>query len=196
MLIRQAHLQAIASGAISVAFRRWRSPTVKAGGTLRTSLGVLAIDDVDVVRESDITDAIAVAAGYPSKTSLLAELGRRSGRIFRIRLRLAGPDPRIALRKRSSLSGTEREQVLGALKRLDRYSKRGPWSEAALKAIATHPGRRAADLAADLGWEKDWLKANVRKLKELGLTESLEIGYRLSPRGKSALAMLRTRSPQ
>ena len=26
-------------------------------------------------------------------------------------------------------------------------------------------------------------KRDVRKLKELGLTESLEIGYRLSPRG-------------
>ena len=28
-------------------------------------------------------------------------------------------------------------------------------------------------------------KRNVRKLKELGLTESLEVGYRLSPRGEA-----------
>jgi ribosomal protein S19E (S16A) len=27
----------------------------------------------------------------------------------------------------------------------------------------------------------------VRKLKELGLTESLEVGYRLSPRGRALL---------
>jgi hypothetical protein len=31
-------------------------------------------------------------------------------------------------------------------------------------------------------------KANVRKLKALGLTESLDIGYRLSPRGEALLA--------
>ena len=34
-------------------------------------------------------------------------------------------------------------------------------------------------------------KLNVRKLKALGLTESLEVGYRLSPRGKSLLHRLR-----
>ena len=31
-------------------------------------------------------------------------------------------------------------------------------------------------------------KLNVRKLKALGLTESLEVGYRLSPRGAAFLA--------
>ena len=31
-------------------------------------------------------------------------------------------------------------------------------------------------------------KANVRKLKGLGLTESLAVGYRLSPRGVAVLA--------
>lgn len=196
MLIRQAHLHAIASGTVSLAFRRWRVPTVKAGGTLRTPIGVLAIDAVDVVRESDITDAEAIGAGYASKASLLAELARRSGQTYRIRLRLAGPDPRLALRERSSLSSGEQEQLLGALARLDRYSKRGPWCETTLEAIASHPGRRAAQLADDLGWEKDWLKTSVRKLKELGLTASLETGYRLSPRGLSAVAMLRRRRRQ
>lgn len=33
-------------------------------------------------------------------------------------------------------------------------------------------------------------KANVRKLKELGLTESLEVGYRLSARGRALLDAL------
>ena len=196
MLIGQMHLRAIASGAVSLAFRRWRVPTVKAGGTLRTPIGVLAIDAVDVVRESDITDAEAIGAGYDSKASLLAELARRSGETYRIRLRLAGPDPRLELRKRSARSDAEQAQLLGALDRLERYSKQGPWCEAALATIARHPGRRAADLADELGWEKDWLKTSVRKLKELGLTESLETGYRLSPRGLSALAMLRRRRRQ
>ena len=30
-------------------------------------------------------------------------------------------------------------------------------------------------------------KVNVRKLKGLGLAESLEVGYRLSPRGRALL---------
>ena len=33
-------------------------------------------------------------------------------------------------------------------------------------------------------------KRDVRKLKALGLTESLEVGYRLSPRGRAWLAIL------
>ena len=47
---------------------------------------------------------------------------------------------------------------------------------------------RAADLAPELGLERLPFKARVRRLKELGLTESLERGYRLSPRGAAYLA--------
>lgn len=46
---------------------------------------------------------------------------------------------------------------------------------------------RAGDPAADLGRERLEFKADVRKLKRLGLTESLEIGYRLSTRGRAYL---------
>jgi hypothetical protein len=42
--------------------------------------------------------------------------------------------------------------------------------------------------------EKAPFKANVRKLKGLGLTESLEIGYRLSPRGRAVLRHLGSNS--
>jgi hypothetical protein len=45
-------------------------------------------------------------------------------------------------------------------------------------------------LARALGAEKMRFKQDVRKLKELGLTESLEVGYRLSPRGQAVLALL------
>jgi hypothetical protein len=44
---------------------------------------------------------------------------------------------------------------------------------------------RAPDLAARMGRETLPFKRDVRKLKELGLTESLEVGYRLSPRGRA-----------
>ena len=46
---------------------------------------------------------------------------------------------------------------------------------------------RAPDLAAQVGRETGEFKRDVRKLKELGLTISLEVGYRLSPRGQAYL---------
>jgi hypothetical protein len=50
-------------------------------------------------------------------------------------------------------------------------------------------GRTLRDrLAASLGRETAPFKADVRKLKELGLTESLLVGYRLSPHGRAYLS--------
>ncbi len=57
-----------------------------------------------------------------------------------------------------------------------------------LLAIRDHPDTRSAQLAQLTGFEKEWLKTNVRKLKNLGLTESLEVGYQIAPRGESLLA--------
>ena len=51
--------------------------------------------------------------------------------------------------------------------------------------IAAQPATRAADLAAGFGRETLPFKNDVRKLKNLGLTESLEVGYQLSPRGRA-----------
>lgn len=59
-----------------------------------------------------------------------------------------------------------------------------------MAAIAAEPGRQAPDLAAGQGRDTAPFKADVRKLKELGLTESLEIGYRLSPRGEALWLVL------
>jgi hypothetical protein len=104
-----------------------------------------------------------------------------------VAFRLAGPDPRVALRQRAELSPAERAELDRRLARLDAASRRGPWTAEVLRLIASRPETRAADLAAELGREKAPFKANVRKLKELGLTESLEVGYRLSPRGRAYL---------
>ena len=58
---------------------------------------------------------------------------------------------------------------------------------------AKRPATRAPELAAELGRETAPFKADVRKLKELGLTESLDRGYRLSPRGQAYLTPPRRR---
>jgi len=187
MVFRQEVLRRIAEGDVTLAFRRWRRPTVKAGGTLRTRVGVLAIVSVEPVDEDQVTDAEARRAGAADRGALLAGL-RTEGRLYRVEFRLAGPDPRIALRERSDISPEERAEVDARLARLDAASRHGPWTAAVLGLIAERPGTRAPDLAASLGRETAPFKADVRKLKELGLTESLEVGYRLSPRGRAYLS--------
>jgi hypothetical protein len=184
VLFRQDVLRRIGEGEVTLAFRRWRRPTVKAGGTLRTRVGVLAIDSVVVVDERDVTDADARRAGAPDREAVLSE-GPAGRPLYRIEFRLAGPDPRIALRERSDISPGERAEIDARLARLDAASRHGPWTGTVLGLIAERPGTRAPDLAASLGRETAAFKADVRKLKELGLTESLEVGYRLSPRGRA-----------
>ena len=56
-----------------------------------------------------------------------------------------------------------------------------------LATYRPHPTVRAPDLAARVGRETADFKKDVRKLKELGLTESLDIGYLLSPRGEAVV---------
>jgi hypothetical protein len=184
MLFRQDELRRIADGEITLAFRRWRRPTVKAGGTLRTRVGVLAIDSVEPIDERDISEEDARRAGAADREALLARL-RPDGRLHRVELRLAGPDPRVALRERSQISSAERAEIDARLARLDAASRHGPWTAKVLGMIAERPGTRAPDLAASLRRETAPFKADVRKLKELGLTESLRVGYRLSPRGRA-----------
>ena len=60
-----------------------------------------------------------------------------------------------------------------------------------MDVIARRPATLAAELASDIGMEKPRFKTNVRKLKGLGLTQSLKVGYRLSPRGEEVLAASR-----
>ena len=186
MLFRRADLDAIAAGELTLAFRRWRRPTVKAGGTLQTRAGLLAIESVDVVDPARISAADARRAGFADPDAARAAL-RGEGETYRIAFRLAGPDPRIALRADAALGPDDRAAIAARLARLDGASSHGPWTAVTLRAIADAPGVRAADLAAGLGREKLPFKADVRKLKTLGLTESLERGYRLSPRGRAWL---------
>lgn len=189
MLIRQQILSGIADGRIDLAFRRWTRPTVKAGGTLLTTIGRLAIDSVEPVDAAMIDEADAVRAGHATRAALLAELDRRgTGPIYRIALRYFGADPRIALRADADLDG---EALTALVARLERLDRGGAWTEAMLDLIAMHPARRAGDLAAMRGQETAPFKTDVRKLKSLGLTESLETGYRLSPRGEAIRAWLR-----
>ncbi len=185
MLIRRPTLDEIAAGRVDLQFRRQRRPTVRAGGRLRTAIGELAIDSVDVVDDpATITDEDARRAGSPDADSLRRALDHRgadAGTVYRVRLHLAGPDPRVALREDDALTDDD-------VAALGRRLARSPWAHGVLALIAANPGVRAPDLAASRGEETAPFKARVRRLKELGLTDSLPVGYRLSPRGRAYLS--------
>lgn len=182
-------LDGIRAGEVTLAFRRWDRPRARPGGRQRTVVGELAIDSVEPVERADITAADAARAGHASLDELLAELDARgAAQIWRVELRWAGEDPRRALRERADLGDAELAELRARLDRLDRASRHGPWTRQLLELIAARPEVRAADLAAAVGRDKLPFKRDVRKLKELGLTESLERGYRLSPRGRALLA--------
>jgi hypothetical protein len=182
--IRRPVLDAVAAGTVTLAFRRWDRPRVRVGGTQRTPAGVLEFTAVDPVDEADLTSEDARAAGF-ADLAALQEAQRGDGQLYRVALRLAGPDPRVALRAKRRLSRADRADIDTRLARMDRSAAHGPWTAAVLELIAENPGVRAPDLAARMGRETLPFKRDVRKLKELGLTESLEVGYRLSPRGRA-----------
>ena len=190
MLLRAPTLSAIAAGRVDLAFRRWSRPLVRAGGSQLTAVGVLAFDRVEKQSMASITDRDARRAGFGSRRELLSELRKTArGQVFRIELRLAGPDPRSALRRKAARGGELRE-ILQRLAEIDSRSRAGAWTGDFLRLIADRPGTRAPDLAKTVGMETRSFKTRVRRLKGLGLTESLEVGYRLSPRGRSVLERL------
>ena len=187
MLLTQATLEAIAAGTVTMAFRRWRRPTVRTGGTLLTAIGLLSIDDVSRVALDDLTESDARASGHTDLDALSSKLSKRTaGTLYRIALHHAGPDPQIALRA-AVPSSADLESLRSRMVRWDASSSSGPWTQPVLRLLGKYPGVRAADLAASLGMDTQRFKANVRKLKGLGLTQSLETGYRLSPRGEAFL---------
>ena len=80
------------------------------------------------------------------------------------------------MREQAALTEEDVAELTRRLARLDRASTHGPWTDAVLRLIAERPAVRAGDLAESLGRERLAFKADVRKLKALGLTESLEVG--------------------
>ena len=193
MLIKNAILDRIKAGEITLIFRRWKKCGVKAGGTQMTQLGVLGIDAVDIVKENKITPADAAAAGFGSKKELLASMppAEEGTAIYRIGVHWVGEDPRKALRSNDKLSANEIDEIIEKLKKLDQNCQRGNWTQLYLQMIHDQPNTHAQILAESIGLSNLTFKPWVRKLKALGLTESLRPGYRLSPRGLTVLAAMR-----
>lgn len=179
---------ALADGTVTRTFRTWKRPQVRAGGRYRVGGMLLAVDAVHRIAVSDLTDADAHAAGERDVAALQRRLGDAT-EVWRVDFHYAGPDDRIALRAWDDLSAEDLDRLQARLRRLDGTGPE-PWTRQVLQLIADRPGVVSTELAAVVGMERASFKAAVRKLKDLGLTESLDVGYRLSPRGRAVLAAL------
>ncbi|WP_293312158.1 hypothetical protein [Pedobacter sp. UBA5917] len=190
MLIKTIVLDGIKSGKISLAFRKWNKPSAKKGSSIKTAVGIIEIIDVTIKKPEEITINDLKQAGFSGIEELEKSFpANATGNLYEIRLKYKSEDPRLQLRKKTSLSPDEFMLLDEKLNRLDKNSKKGDWTIAVLKAIANHPRLKAGDLALKLGTEKEWLKLNIRKLKNLGLTISYEPGYTLSPLGEYFLSI-------
>ena len=180
MLFRAATLTGIAEGRVTVAFRRWRRAPPQVGATLRTSVGVIAITEVSSIDEGDITADDLARSGL-SVEDLRASLAS-DGTLWRIAFHLVGDDPRVALRDQVP-TPDECDDLRARLRRLDAAAAE-PWTDRYLRLVEAQPGIAARRLAAHVDLDVPRFKRRIRQLKELGLTESLDVGYRLSARGK------------
>lgn len=195
MLFKKKFLTLIENGKIYTAFRKWSRPSVSESGTLLTPVGQLRIKSLNKVEYKQITDDEIIQAGYENRKELDKELAfKDSGDIYRIEFELEGVDPRIELRENVEISNDEMTKVIAKLKRLDASGKVKNWTYKVIEIVDSEPGKYAIEYSSKLGYEKEWFKLNIRKLKNLGLTISLTDGYEISPRGKVVLKELKKRT--
>ncbi len=187
----------IADGSVNLTFRRWKRCQATAGNTYRTAAGRIEVETVDVVDAASITNREAKRAGYPDAATLVADLrGTDDLPVYRVKFHAAtDDDPRAVLAATADLSADDVAEIDRRLDRLDRASSHGAWTMAVLRTIEARPATRAPELAEAFGRETAPFKIDVRKLKNLGLTLSLPVGYRLSPRGEAYLAATQRGEP-
>ena len=194
MLFTSDALPGLADGTITLTFRTWTRAQAKVGGRYRTGGLLLEVIAVSQVSPAEITDADALRAGSSSGNALRERLKAQGhdGRVWRVEFRCVGEDDRIARRNDDALNPESLARLQARLKRMDDASSTGAWTEKTLQLIASEPGVVSTRLAQRMKMERQAFKINVRKLKELGLTESLEIGYRLSPLGEAFMKLRRS----
>lgn len=187
MLLNRATADGIADGSITLVLRRWDVPRAKSGGTQRTPVGTVRIDAVtEHPGGYRVTAAQAFAAGFASAKAAQTELDRRPAKhTYLIAVSFLAPDERPGLAADDLLTDAD---IAAITARLDRWDAVGtPWTRDYLRMIGENEAVRAPELAARVGLDVPRFKRRVRQLKGIGLTISLDVGYRLSPRGRTEI---------
>ena len=205
LLFQKRFHEGLTAGTITLTFRRWKKPLAKPGGRYRCHpIGVLEVSDVRVVRAADITEGDAKRSGFAEVAELTAYLASAkddafgpTSEVYRVELRHAGDGDRISAAMESDLTQDDVANITGALAKLDKPTR---WTLRTLELIRDNPRIAASKLAPAFKLETAPFKARVLKLKKLGLTQSFEVGYEVSPRGvewmrQRVAAKARGRSP-
>jgi hypothetical protein len=185
--------EGLARGDITTTFRTWKRPQVRLGGRYRAGPVDLIVDRLGQVKLRKITDDDARRSGFDDRDSLVEFLAKRQtlddgAKVWRVDFHAVERETGPSIADDRELSESDVEDIVRRLDRLDAASASGPWTRETLALIAAHPGVVSTELAERVGRERAAFKVDVRKLKRLGLTISLDVGYRLSPRGEAFLS--------
>jgi hypothetical protein len=199
LLFQKRFHEGLVRGDVTLTFRAWDKPRVKAGGRYRCHpIGVLEVDGVERVAVRDVGEDDARRAGFASRAELLEYVAsfakegvRDDTSLWRVALRHVGDGDRVAGALDAELTADDVEEIRARLARLDAKS---PWTDATMRLIRRRPHVAASRLAAELGRETAAFKADVVRLKRLGLTQSFEIGYEVTPRGLAYLEATKSSS--
>ena len=179
----------VANGEVTVTWRLWKYAHVKPGKQYASGFrfgGSIWVEDVREVRAAEIKDADAREVGQTDAAALIEYARSHTGRevgpetvLYRVQFHYSPQDPP---KPEHSL-----DEVSKRLQRLDRAARTGAWTLPTLRLIEENPGVVSRELAPQLGMQRDDFKVNVRKLKNLGLTLSLPVGYELTELGQAYL---------
>lgn len=177
---------AVANGSITVTFRLWKRPHAKVGGRYAVGGVVIEVDTIEMLPFHAITKADVRRAGAKDRDALRARAAHAGPidddtLLYRIEFHVVGAKPQ---REDAPVDAEHVDVVIAKLDGMDARSKTGRWTRRLLQLIDERPGTVSTELAAIVGRPRLEFKTDVRKLKALGLTESLEVGYRLTPLGE------------
>jgi len=186
MLFTREFKDGIRAGRITRTYRTWKKPQAKVGGRYNLAPdGVIEVTRMSLVPPDEIRDDEAAAAGYSNAQALRTFLKDPCEPVHLVEFTYLGGGL-IGQPDRDRLDPDGVQMMLDKLAAMDGRADQA-WTGRVLLSLAEQPGRRAADLAPAFGWDTPTFKRQVRKLKTLGLTVSLETGYELSPRGRQIL---------
>lgn len=193
LLFQKRFHDGLVSGAVTLTFRRWPRARVRPGGRYRCHpIGVLEVTDLRQVQVAEISEADAGSSGFASRSELLDYMASASEEpmtpetfVWHVALRYGGDGDRVEGALTQELSADEVRDITARLAKLDTQT---PWTRVTLRMIDAKPRVAASQLGAALGRETKAFKTDVVKLKKLGLTQSFEVGYEISPRGRAYLA--------
>ena len=148
MLFSAATLRGLTEGRVNCTYRRWEVVRPKVGSRFTTSVGVVEVTSITPADEAQLTDHDAADAGFDSVSALVKWTSAKGdGDLYRIGIVLAGPDPRVALRRSAELAPADVSALSARLDRMDRAAEH-PWTHDTLRQIQRLPGVVSTELAA------------------------------------------------